>query len=143
MAGQPALWAVPHDSTQDPVILCLHGGGFVSGSTDTHRKFSGHLAKAVGARALLADYRWRPANPHPAPLEDMTTAYQWLLDQGSRPSTSPSPATRLARPGGLAQLRARSGPPRCRGAPPDLPLGRHDSSARTPTSRTETRGVLL
>lgn len=82
VTGRPALWAVPHDSTQDRVILSLHGGGFVSGSIYTHRKLYAHLAKAVGARALLTDYRGSPAHSHPAPLEYTTTAYRWLLDQG-------------------------------------------------------------
>jgi acetyl esterase/lipase len=82
VAGPPALWAVPKGSAEDRVILGLHGGGFVSGSIYTHRKLFGHLAKAVGARALLTDYRQTPAYSHPAPLEDTTAAYRWLLDQG-------------------------------------------------------------
>jgi epsilon-lactone hydrolase len=60
----------------------LHGGGFITGSIYTHRKLFAHLAKAVGARALLAEYRLTPEHSHPAPLEDTTTAYRWLLDQG-------------------------------------------------------------
>jgi acetyl esterase/lipase len=82
VAGLPALWAVPKGSAEDRVILGLHGGGFVSGSIYTHRKLFGHLAKAVGARALLTDYRQTPAHSHPAPLDDTTAAYRWLLDQG-------------------------------------------------------------
>jgi monoterpene epsilon-lactone hydrolase len=82
VAGLPALWAVPKESAGDPVILSLHGGGFVSGSIYTHRKLFGHLAKAAGTRALLTDYRQAPAHPHPAPLEDTTAAYRWLLGQG-------------------------------------------------------------
>ena len=82
VAGLPALWAVPKGSAEDRVILGLHGGGFVSGSIYTHRKLFGHLAKAVGVRALLTDYRQTPAHSHPAPLEDTTAAYRWLLDQG-------------------------------------------------------------
>lgn len=82
VAGLPALWAVPKGSAEDRVILGLHGGGFVSGSIYTHRKLFGHLAKAVGSRALLTDYRRTPAHSHPAPLEDTTAAYRWLLDQG-------------------------------------------------------------
>src|ERR1700730_19029231 len=46
VAGLPALWAVPKGSTQDRVLLCLHGGGFVSGSIYTHRKLFRHLAQA-------------------------------------------------------------------------------------------------
>jgi monoterpene epsilon-lactone hydrolase len=85
VAGLPALWTVPHSSQQDRVILALHGGGFVSGSIYTHRKLYAHVAKATGARALITDYRKVPEHRHPAPLEDTTTAYRWLLDQGVEP----------------------------------------------------------
>ena len=66
--GRPAMWAVPKRSGSDRVLLCMHGGGFVSGSIYTHRKMFGHLAKATGARA---------------PVDDVAAAYQWLLDQGT------------------------------------------------------------
>jgi epsilon-lactone hydrolase len=82
VAGQPALWAVPKGSAEDRVILSLHGGGFISGSIYTHRKLFSHLAKAAGARALLTEYRQAPAHTHPAPVEDTTAAYRWLLGQG-------------------------------------------------------------
>ena len=81
VAGLPALLAVPKGSAEDRVILSVHGGGGVSGSIYTHRKLFGHLAKAVGARALLTEYRQAPAH-HPVPLDDTTAAYRWLLDQG-------------------------------------------------------------
>jgi epsilon-lactone hydrolase len=80
--GVPAMWAIPHESAGDRVILGLHGGGFVGGSLYTHRKLFGHFAKAIGARALIAHYRLAPEHTHPAPLDDATTAYRWLLDQG-------------------------------------------------------------
>jgi epsilon-lactone hydrolase len=80
--GVPAMWAIPKESVEDRVILSLHGGGFVGGSLYTHRKLFGHLAKAIGARALIVHYRLTPEYTHPAQLEDTTAAYQWLLDQG-------------------------------------------------------------
>jgi monoterpene epsilon-lactone hydrolase len=80
--GVPAMWATPKASTSDRVILALHGGGFVTGSMYTHRKLFAHLAKAVGSRALVIDYRRAPEHTHPAPVEDALTAYSWLLDQG-------------------------------------------------------------
>ena len=43
-AARPAMWAVPKRSSPDRVLLCIHGGGFVSGSIYTHRKMFGHLA---------------------------------------------------------------------------------------------------
>ena len=34
----PALWATPKGCAQDRVLLCTHGGGYVTGSMYTHRK---------------------------------------------------------------------------------------------------------
>ncbi len=42
----------------------------------------GHIAKAIGCRALIVHYRRAPENVHPGPVNDMATAYRWLLDQG-------------------------------------------------------------
>jgi epsilon-lactone hydrolase len=55
----------------------------VSGSRYTHRKMFGHLAKAVGARALLVDYRLlAEGGGYPAPADGVTAAYRWLLERG-------------------------------------------------------------
>jgi len=35
------------------VVLAFHGGGFVTRSMYTHRKLFGHLAQAIGGRALV------------------------------------------------------------------------------------------
>jgi len=84
--GVPALWAVPKNCAQDRVVLCAHGGGYVVGSMYTHRKTYGHVAKAIGCRALIVDYRRAPENAHPGPVNDMARCYKWLLDQGIRPN---------------------------------------------------------
>jgi monoterpene epsilon-lactone hydrolase len=82
-AGVPAMWAVPKGASADRVLLCIHGGGFVSGSIYTHRKMFGHLAKAAGARALLVGYRLLPqGGKYPVPVDEVTAAYRWLLEQG-------------------------------------------------------------
>ena len=83
--GIPALHVTPHDAQPDRVLLCVHGGGFVSGSMYTHRKLYGHLAKAVGARALIPNYQLLPEAQHPGPLDETLTCYRWLLDQGIKP----------------------------------------------------------
>jgi len=80
-AGVPAMWAVPKGAAQDRVLMCIHGGGFISGSIYTHRKLFAHLAKAAGVRALIVGYRILPEGVHPAPVEDVVTAYRWLLAQ--------------------------------------------------------------
>jgi epsilon-lactone hydrolase len=81
-AGLPAMWAVPKGASTDRVLMCIHGGGFVSGSIYTHRKMFGHLAKAASTRALLVSYHLLPEGVFPVPEGDVTNAYRSLLDQG-------------------------------------------------------------
>jgi acetyl esterase/lipase len=85
-AGLPALWANPLGCDPGRVLLYFHGGGFVSGSKDSYRKLAAHLAKAVGVRALIPDYRLAPAHPFPAQLDDARSLYDWLLANGYQPS---------------------------------------------------------
>jgi epsilon-lactone hydrolase len=81
-AGVPAMWLVPRGFDDCSALLCLHGGGFVSGSMYTHRRLYAHIAKQAGVRALSLDYRQLPDHPHPAASEDTEAAYRWLLGQG-------------------------------------------------------------
>lgn len=78
--GTPAMWLLPHGAAEDRVMLCVHGGGYVAGSIYTHRKLYGHLAKALGVRALLFQYALAPTHVHPAPVTDTTAVYRWLLE---------------------------------------------------------------
>ncbi|HXA25536.1 MAG TPA: alpha/beta hydrolase [Acetobacteraceae bacterium] len=84
--GVPALWAAPKRCAEDRVLLCSHGGGYVVGSMFTHRKLYGHLAKAVGCRALIVHYGLAPENVHPGPVNDMAKAYRWLLAEKIAPN---------------------------------------------------------
>ena len=81
-AGVPAMWLAPAGSVDAKVLLCLHGGGFVSGSMYTHRRLFAHVAKRTGVWALALDYRQLPEHPHPAAADDTETAYRWLLAEG-------------------------------------------------------------
>jgi acetyl esterase/lipase len=85
-AGQRALWINPIGAAADRVILFLHGGGFIAGSINCHRKLAAHLAKAAGCRALIPAYRLAPENPFPAQLDDAFGIYQWLLNEGFKPN---------------------------------------------------------
>ena len=54
-----------------PCAAMSHGGGYVVCSMYTHRKVYGHLAKAIGCRALIVHYGLAPENIHPGPVDDM------------------------------------------------------------------------
>ncbi len=84
-SGIPCIWAVPKNAHVDRVLICCHGGGYVSGSIYSHRKLYAHLAKAIGCRALIFDYRLAPEFTHPAQVEDAVRVYEWLIMQGIKP----------------------------------------------------------
>ena len=84
--GVSAEWSVADGAAEDKVILYLHGGGYVMGSAGSHRDVTGRLSKASGARVLSLNYRLAPEHPFPAPVDDATVAYRWLLSQGINPS---------------------------------------------------------
>jgi monoterpene epsilon-lactone hydrolase len=73
---------IPQGSPRDSVLLYLHGGGFVYGLTPLHLEMVAYLARKIGIRALMVDYRLAPDHPFPAALDDCFTAYRWLLEQG-------------------------------------------------------------
>ncbi len=83
--GVPAEW-IEAPGADLGLLLYLHGGAYTLGSTDTHREWIARLARACKLRALSINYRLAPEHPYPAALEDATTAYLWLLDQGFDPS---------------------------------------------------------
>jgi acetyl esterase/lipase len=78
--GVEAMWLIPRNGRADRVLLCTHGGGYVTGSMYSHRKMFGHFAKTVGCRGLVINYGLAPEKPHPAQVDDAVTAYRWLLE---------------------------------------------------------------
>jgi len=84
--GVAAMWVFPKSARQDRVILYAHGGGFVGGSIYTHRKLVGHIARALGCRALIFDYAYAHQHKYPHQLDTTATACRWLLSQGLEPA---------------------------------------------------------
>jgi acetyl esterase/lipase len=83
--GVPALWCIPAGYVPDRVLLHSHAGGTVVTTMHTDRKALGHIAKAVGVRALVVNYRRSPEHKFPAQIDDLEKAYRWLLARGIRP----------------------------------------------------------
>lgn len=79
-------WIIPPEHDGGPVVLYLHGGGYVSGSPRTHRLMTTQIARVIPARLLAIDYRLAPEHPYPAALADAWAAYWWLLTEGIAPT---------------------------------------------------------
>jgi len=61
-----------------PVVLHLHGGGFVLFKPEVTARVSRAIATASGAVVVSLDYRRAPEHPYPAALDDCIAAYRWL-----------------------------------------------------------------
>lgn len=81
-----AEWINPHKAPADKVLLYFHGGGYATGSVNTHRAMLTKLALAGNVRILSFEYRLAPENPYPAALEDAVLAYDWVLNNGFSPT---------------------------------------------------------
>jgi acetyl esterase len=66
-----------------PVLLYLHGGGFVIGGLETHDSLCRQLAHRSGGAVLALDYRLAPEHPFPASVDDTWAALRWLSAEGA------------------------------------------------------------
>jgi acetyl esterase/lipase len=83
--GVPAEWTTTLQANPAHAILFLHGGGYISGSLDSHRHMIAQAGREARTRTLALRYRLAPENPHPAALEDALSGYAFLLAQGFKP----------------------------------------------------------
>lgn len=83
-AGAPAVWvsAEGPGSLEAGVVLYVHGGGFEHRKPDLMNVFAHRVSRATGRPVLVSHYRLAPANPYPAPLDDVVALYRGLLDEG-------------------------------------------------------------
>ena len=66
-----------------PVLLYLHGGGFVIGGLETHDSLCRQLALRSGGAVLALDYRLAPEHPFPTAVDDAWAAMRWLAGPGA------------------------------------------------------------
>ena len=82
IGGVPGILVQPLDGDASRLLLLMHGGGFALGSSASHRKLAGHLAKACGVHAFVADFRLAPEHPYPAAVEDGLAIIDALVESG-------------------------------------------------------------
>jgi acetyl esterase len=67
-----------------PLVVHLHGGGWVLGSPEQYDWWCTHLAAEADVVVASVDYRMAPEHPAPAAVEDAVAAASWLAANASR-----------------------------------------------------------
>ena len=66
-----------------PVIVSVHGGGWVYGDKERYQYYCMNLAQR-GFAVVNFSYRLAPENKYPDPLEDANSVFIWLLDHAEQ-----------------------------------------------------------
>ncbi|MGA8979279.1 MAG: alpha/beta hydrolase [Pedococcus sp.] len=74
--------AVRDTEIEVPVIVFLHGGGFVQGNVVAYDPLCSHLAARVRAVVVSVDYRLAPEHRAPTAAHDCIDATSWVAGQG-------------------------------------------------------------
>ena len=61
-----------------PVVVYIHGGGWVVGDLDTYDGIARRHVVGTGAVVVSVDYRLAPEHPYPAAVEDAWAATRWV-----------------------------------------------------------------
>ncbi|WP_028649761.1 alpha/beta hydrolase [Nocardiopsis sp. CNT312] len=66
-----------------PVILYVHGAGWVFGSAHTHDRLTRELAVRTGAAVVFPEYDRAPEAKYPTAIEQNYAAARWTVEHGS------------------------------------------------------------
>jgi len=63
------------------LVVYAHGGGWVTGSLDSHDRLCRILANRLDAVVAAVGYRCAPEHPYPAALDDFDAAWHWCVEE--------------------------------------------------------------
>jgi acetyl esterase len=72
-----------------PVILYMHGGGWVLGGTHTHDRLVRELAVGTGAALAFVEYDRAPEAHYPVAIEQGYATAQWIMREGAANGLDP------------------------------------------------------
>ena len=84
-ATQPIRVYKPANATGQnlPVVVYVHGGGWVIADLDVYDATPRSMAKALNAIVVSVEYRKGPENKFPAAHDDANAAYRWVLENAA------------------------------------------------------------
>jgi acetyl esterase/lipase len=72
-----------------PVILYMHGGGWVLGNADTHDRLVRELAVGTGAAVAFVEYDRSPEAHYPVAIEQGYATARWIMREGAANQLDP------------------------------------------------------
>src|SRR4051812_44933116 len=72
-----------------PVILYMHGGGWVLGNAGTHDRLVRELAVGTGAAVVFVEYDRAPEAHYPVQIEQGYATAQWIVREGAANQLDP------------------------------------------------------
>jgi acetyl esterase/lipase len=72
-----------------PVILYMHGGGWVLGNADTHDRLVRELADGTEAAVVFVEYDRSPEAHYPVAIEQGYATAQWIVREGDANQLDP------------------------------------------------------
>ena len=72
--------AESRQTTELPVVVAFHGGGWVVGDLDLYNNFARYMCRYGTAIVVSVDYRLAPENRFPAAVEDAFAALCWVTE---------------------------------------------------------------
>jgi acetyl esterase/lipase len=79
----------PDTSPTGPAVFWIHGGGFVIGSVRQDHRICAEIASELGITVVSAEYRLAPKHPFPAPLDDVSAVWTWMLAHAAELGVEP------------------------------------------------------
>ncbi|MDT5302814.1 MAG: acetyl esterase [Mycobacterium sp.] len=76
-------WPPETGAAPPPVVVFLHGGGWVVGDLDTYDGTARQHAVGAGALVVSVDYRLAPEHPFPAAVDDVWAATRWAAEHAA------------------------------------------------------------
>ncbi|MEO0790175.1 MAG: alpha/beta hydrolase [Bacteroidota bacterium] len=77
-------------ATDAPALVYFHGGGFLSGSLDSHRDLCRQLAHEINCAVIAVDYRLAPEHKFPTGINDCLDTYDAVVDQADNLGLNPN-----------------------------------------------------
>ncbi len=80
ITGVRSIVYTPHGDGPFPILIYIHGGGWVIGGPQHYHGVSRDLSAGVGCIVVSLDYRLAPEYRAPAAVDDCMAATGWVLD---------------------------------------------------------------